>query len=181
MLLIDIHQLDVIFAESIVVGALEHEIHNIRCVLSLDRQNVFVLSASQNLGKGVEVDAQSNVTVATKGRERLGFKHHRYEGDVGVVHGLQSDAGIIAVEITILDKIFDCIDNLERYQIGKDLDCMMSTVPSSAILPALNVLPTLWPIVSCELQSLGAADHILLQARSTFYREVSGKEEDAWI
>lgn len=31
---------------------------------------------------------------------------------MGVVHGLESYAGVIAVEIAVLHKIFDCIDHL---------------------------------------------------------------------
>jgi hypothetical protein len=31
---------------------------------------------------------------------------------VGVVHGLESNAGIIAVEIAVLDQVLDCVDRL---------------------------------------------------------------------
>jgi hypothetical protein len=31
---------------------------------------------------------------------------------VGVVHGLEGDAGVIAVEVTVLDEIFDGFDDL---------------------------------------------------------------------
>ena len=31
---------------------------------------------------------------------------------MGVVHGLQGNARVIAVEVTVLDEIFDCIDDL---------------------------------------------------------------------
>jgi len=31
---------------------------------------------------------------------------------VGIVHGLESDPGVIAVEVTIVDQILDRIDNL---------------------------------------------------------------------
>lgn len=31
---------------------------------------------------------------------------------MGVVHGLEGDAGVIAVEVAVLDKVLDSIDNL---------------------------------------------------------------------
>jgi hypothetical protein len=37
---------------------------------------------------------------------------------VGIVHGLESNAGIIAVEVTVLDEILDGIDNLTSVNIG---------------------------------------------------------------
>jgi hypothetical protein len=33
---------------------------------------------------------------------------------VGVVHGLKSDAGVIAVEVAVLNEVLDCIDNLPK-------------------------------------------------------------------
>jgi hypothetical protein len=33
---------------------------------------------------------------------------------VGVVHGLESDTGVIAVEVAVLHEVFDSIDNLKR-------------------------------------------------------------------
>lgn len=35
---------------------------------------------------------------------------------MGVVHGLEGDAGVIAVEIAVLYQIFDRIDNLQTKQ-----------------------------------------------------------------
>jgi hypothetical protein len=33
---------------------------------------------------------------------------------VRVVHGLEGDAGVIAVEVAVLDEILDCIDDLKK-------------------------------------------------------------------
>ena len=33
---------------------------------------------------------------------------------MGVVHSLEGDAGIIAVEVAVLDEILDSVDHLER-------------------------------------------------------------------
>jgi hypothetical protein len=37
---------------------------------------------------------------------------------VGVVHGLQCDTGVIAIEIAVLDKVLDRIDHLEHVQFS---------------------------------------------------------------
>ena len=43
---------------------------------------------------------------------------------MGVIHGLECDTGVIAVEVAVLDKVFDSIDDL-----GED----------SSVLGCLNV------------------------------------------
>ena len=62
--------------------------------------------------EGVEVYAEGNVAIAAKRREGFGLKHHRYQSDVRVVHGLQRDARVIAVEVAVLNEILDGLDNL---------------------------------------------------------------------
>lgn len=113
MLLIDVHKLDIIFAQSITFAALEHQIHNIRRIFRLQRQYVLILRASQHLHERSEIDAQRDVTVAAEGREGFGFEHHRDEGDVGVVHGLEGDARVIAVEVAVLYEVLDGVDDLD--------------------------------------------------------------------
>lgn len=103
MLLIDIHELDVIFAQAVALAALKHQVNNIRRILRLQRQDVFVLGASQHLHQRAEVDAEGNVAVTAEGGEGLGFEHHGDKGDVRVVHSLQGDAGVIAVEVAVLN------------------------------------------------------------------------------
>ena len=112
MLLIDIHKLDIIFAQPITLAALEHQVHNVWCILRLECQDVLILSASEHFHERAEVDTEGDVAVAAEGGEGFGFEHHRDEGDVGVVHGLESDTGVIAVEIAVLDQVFDGVNNL---------------------------------------------------------------------
>ena len=113
MLLIDIHKLDIILAQPVTFAALEYQVDNIRRILRLQGQYVLVLCASQHLHERGEIDAQSNVAVTAERGERFGFEHHGDEGDVGIVHGLEGDAGVIAVEVAILYEVFDGVDDLE--------------------------------------------------------------------
>ena len=142
MLLINVHQLDVILAQSVRLAALEDQVDHIRSIFSLEGEDIFILRGAEDLRQGVEVDAKGNVAVTSVGGEHFGFEHHRDEGDVGVVHGLESHARVIAVEVTILDEIFDGIDDLlqtsELFSIYRG-----EFAPSSGWPPALNVLPAL--------------------------------------
>ncbi len=114
MLLINIHKLQVILAQPIALAALENQVQNIWCILSLDCQNILVLGGTQDFCEGSEVDTESNVTVASVGGEGLCFEHHGDERDVRVVHSLESDAGVIAVEVAILNEVLDCIYHLYK-------------------------------------------------------------------
>lgn len=62
----------------------------------------------------VQIYAQGNVTVAPEGREGRGGEEHGDECDVGVVHGLKGEAGVVAIEVAVLHEIFDRIDDLEQ-------------------------------------------------------------------
>ena len=141
MLLIDVHQLDVILADSVRIAALKDEVDDIGRIFSFQCKDVFILGCSQNFGQRVEIDAKGNVAVASEGREHLCFEHHRHKGDMGVVHGLEGDAGVIAVKIAVLDEIFDGIDDLLKVSNRHVVRGMFS--PSSAVQLVLNVLPTL--------------------------------------
>ena len=112
MLLVNVHELDVILAQPVALRALEHEVDNIRRILGLECEDVIALCAAQDLGERGEVDAEREVAIAAEGREGLRLEHHGDESDVGVVHGLERDAGVIAVEVAVLDEIFDGVDNL---------------------------------------------------------------------
>lgn len=112
MLLVNVHQLDVIFADSILFTALEYEVDSIGCIFSLQGENVFILCRAEDFGQRIEVDTESNVAVTSKGGEHLCFEHHGDQGDVGVVHCLKGNAGVIAVEVAVLHEIFDGINNL---------------------------------------------------------------------
>lgn len=112
MLLINIHQLDIVFAQPIALTGLEYKVDDIWRIFRLQRQDVVVLCSAQNFRKRRQIDAECDVAVASEGREHLGFEHHRDEGNMGVVHGLKGETAVIAVEVAVLDKILDCVDNL---------------------------------------------------------------------
>ena len=114
MLLVDVHELDVVLAYPVTVRAFKHHVHNIWRIFSLQRKDVLILRAAKHLLQRREVDAERDVAITAERREGLRLEHHGNEGDVGVVHGLQGDARVIAVEVAILDQILDRIDNLSR-------------------------------------------------------------------
>ena len=114
VLLVDIHKLEVVLAKSVTLAALEQEVEDIWGVLGLESEDVIVLSGAKDLSEGGEVDSKSYVAIASVWREALCLEHHGNQGDVGVVHSLQRNSRVIAVEVTILDQILDGIDDLEE-------------------------------------------------------------------
>lgn len=112
MLLINIHQLDIILRDTIILRVLKHQVQDIGRVLSLEREQVLVSSSAKDLLKRGEVEPEGDVAVAAVGREAFGFEVHCDEGNVRVVHRLQGDAGVIAVEVAVLDEILDGVDHL---------------------------------------------------------------------
>ena len=112
MLLINIHELQIIFAQSVTIGVLENQVEHIRRVFSLEGQDILVLGSTKDFCKGGKVHPQSYVTVAAVWGEAFGLEHHRNEGHVGVVHGLEGDTRVIAVEVTVLDQILNRINDL---------------------------------------------------------------------
>lgn len=113
MLLINIHQLDVVFADSVALGALKDNVDDIGGILSLESKNIVWLCGAEDLLQRGEVDAESNVAITSEGREGFRLEHHRDKGNVGVVHGLESDTRVIAVEVAVLHQVLDGIDDLE--------------------------------------------------------------------
>ena len=112
MLLINIHKLDIILAQPITLAALKHQIDNIWGIIRLEGQDILVLGASEHFHERAEIDAESDIAITAEGGEGFGFEHHGDESDVRIVHGLEGNAGVIAVKITILYQVFDSIDNL---------------------------------------------------------------------
>lgn len=120
MLLIDVHKLDIILADTIGRRALKDQVDNIRRILRFQGQNVVALRGLEHLGERNEVHAEGNVAVAAVRRETFGLEHHGDESDMGVVHGLEGNAGVIAIEVAVLHEIFDCFDDLRRRGISLD-------------------------------------------------------------
>lgn len=127
MLLVNVHELDVIFTDPVALCALKHQVHDIRRIFCLESEDVLVLSAAQDLREGCEVDTERDVAVAAEWGEGFGLEHHRDESDVRVVHGLEGDAGVIAVEIAVLDKVFDGVDDLVCKSVSARADMMLIT------------------------------------------------------
>lgn len=135
VLLVNVHELDVIFAQAVRLSALEHEVDHIGRVLSLQGQDIVILSGTEHLGQGNQVDAQGDVAVAAVRGESFGLQHHRDQGNMGVVHGLQGDTGVIAVEVAILYEILDRIDDLSRMDGGQSR-ILCHLTPRQRIVPA---------------------------------------------
>ena len=112
MLLINIHQFQIILAQSVIIAALEDEVENIRSILSFESEDILGLGCAKNFCEGGQVDTEGDVTIATIGGETFGLEHHGDQGNVGVVHSLESEAGVITIEIAVLDQIFDSVDDL---------------------------------------------------------------------
>jgi len=112
MFLVDIHELDVILAQPRCGAGFEEQVDDIRRVLSLDGKGVVVSSGTKDLCKRTQVDSERNIAVAAEGIEGFGFEHHGDKGDVRVVHGLERDARVIAVEVAVLYEVLDGVDDL---------------------------------------------------------------------
>ena len=123
VLLVNVHELDIVLANPVALGALEDQVDDIGSVLGLEGEDVFVLCATEDFCEGGKVDAEGEVTVAAEGREGLGLEHHGNEGDVRVVHGLERNAGVIAVEVAVLHEVLDGVDDLEGESVGAHQRC----------------------------------------------------------
>lgn len=114
VLLVNIHQLEVILAQPVAIAALKDKVQHIRRVLSLDSEDILVLRRTENLGQRRKVNTKRDVAIASIWGKSLGLEHHRHERDVRVVHGLEGDTGVIAVEVAVLYQVFNGIDNLQK-------------------------------------------------------------------
>jgi hypothetical protein len=112
VLLVNVHQLDIVLANAVVLRVLEDKVQGIRSILGLESKDVIVLSTPKHLRERREIDAEGYVTVAAKGAESFRLEVHRNESDMRVVHSLQSDPSIVAVKVAVLDEVFDCLNNL---------------------------------------------------------------------
>lgn len=82
MFTIDIHEFNIILTRSFLLGRLKHQIQGIRRILRLDRDNIVILSGTKDLREGVEVDAESDVAVATVRVKALCAEEHADERNV---------------------------------------------------------------------------------------------------
>lgn len=112
MLLVNVHKLDIVLANAVRIGTLKDQVHHVGRVLGFESKDVILLSGTEHLCERDEVDSERDIAVAAVGGEAFGFEHHGDESDMGVVHGLEGDAGIIAIEVAVLDEILDGVDDL---------------------------------------------------------------------
>lgn len=112
MLLINIHELEVVLADAVVLAALKDNVEHVGRILGLERQDILVLGSAQHLGQRGQVETQGDVAVAAVRGEALSLEHHGYEGHVRVVHGLEGDARVIAVKVAVLDEVLDGVNDL---------------------------------------------------------------------
>ena len=151
MFLINVHQLDIVLAKTIGVRTLKDHVDNIWSIFGLQCEDIVVLCGSEDFGEGGEVDAERNVPIATEGSEHLSFEHHRDQRNVGVVHSLESDSGVIAIEVAVLNQVFDRVDDLQRCQLWqRDVDEF--ELPFSGFLTSQGVPLTLFTIVSIAME-----------------------------
>lgn len=66
VLLVNVHELDVILADPVALCALEDQVDNIGCVLSLEGENILILCATEDFCEGGKVDAERKVAVAAE-------------------------------------------------------------------------------------------------------------------
>lgn len=114
VLLVNVHELDIVLAQPVGLGALKHQVHRVGRVLRLQSQDVFILGSAQDLGQRAQVDAEGDVAVTAVGGETLCTEEHGDQGNVRVVHGLEGDPGVIAVEVAVLDQVLDGLNDLVR-------------------------------------------------------------------
>lgn len=112
VLLVNVHELDVVLADPVGAAVLEDEVDDIRRVLGLECEDVVALRGAEHLCERAQVDAEGDVAVAAERAEGLRPQQHRHERHVRVVHGLQRDARVIAVEVAVLDEVLDGVDDL---------------------------------------------------------------------
>jgi len=117
VLLVNIHKLQIVLAQSVTLAALEDQVENIRSIFRLDCQDILVLGCSKDFREGGKVNTEGDIAITSIRGEGLSLEHHGHKRDVGVVHCLERDTGIIAVEVAVLDEIFDRIDDLLALEI----------------------------------------------------------------
>jgi hypothetical protein len=64
MLLINIHQLDVVLAYSVCRRALEDEVDDVWAVLGLECKNIAALCSTEDFRKRVKIDAERDIAIA---------------------------------------------------------------------------------------------------------------------
>lgn len=120
MFLVDVHELQIVLADAVVVCRLEQQVENVGSVLSFKSHNVLILGGAKDLGQGRQVDTEGNVAITSVWYKTFCLEKHGHKGNVGVIHGLQRYARIIAVKVAILDEILDGVDDLKRRRIPHD-------------------------------------------------------------
>ncbi len=156
MLLVNVHELEVILGNTVVLGALEDKVQAVGGIFGLEGQDVFVLRGAQHLGERGQVDAERDVAVTPEGRESFGLQRHGHQGNMAVIHGLERDAAVIAVKVAVLDQVLNGVDNLE--------DARQYTVRGS--LEVLHAALTFFRMLACSNRASSMAGAVLVLGRS---------------
>ena len=112
VLLVNVHELEVVFGDPLGFDVLELQVEHIGRVLGLEGEDIFVSCRPQHLCERGQVETERDVAVATIGRKAAGPENHGYKRDMAVIHRLQRDSTVIAVEVAVLYEILDRIDDL---------------------------------------------------------------------
>ena len=76
MLLVNVHKLDIVLADAVILGVLKDDIDHVGGVFGLDGENVGSRSGAKNFLKGPQIDANGNISVTSEGRECSGGEEH---------------------------------------------------------------------------------------------------------
>jgi len=109
---IDVHELEIEFSDTIIVGRFENESHSVGIVLGSDGHFVFVSGTFEDLGEGREINSERKVAVATILKEAVFSEEHCDEADMAGVHGLDGNSSRGAIEIGFIYEVFDSVKNL---------------------------------------------------------------------
>ena len=116
VLCVQVHQLHLVIGDLVLVRRLEHEGHSVGVVLRLDRDDVVVGRALQDLRHGAQVHAHSQLPVASELVESVGPQGHGDQGDVTVVHGLELDASIATVPRGLVQQVLQGLKHLKSWE-----------------------------------------------------------------
>lgn len=112
MFLVNVHKLDVVLADPVLARCFESNVDDVWCILRLEREDIIWPGRAKDLRQGAQVDTERDVAVTAEPLESARLEQHRDQGNVGVVHGLESNARVIAVEVAVLHQILNGVHDL---------------------------------------------------------------------
>jgi len=115
LLAVNVHEFELKVGNAILPGTLEHQRQGVPVVLGLQGDDIVIPCALENLPhvRGIEPQADGSVTPEVV--EAAGTQTNGHEGDVGVVHGLDGHLVVGAVDVGLLDEVFQRLNELLEY------------------------------------------------------------------